>query len=953
MSPEAQKQKDIFATIQSKFRTEQPAFYSIYKATKKDNSSDLLSMDEFSSLYKSLWIHLDRVELDLITAQFSSGIEGKLHWTKFVNRLNILPPADYSEPDRFLDPLPEPMNGIVEIIELDIIDNAWLHIIQLHPEIPIDDQGNSLVVRRNRNLEVLCAPSTSCRATTLPASAASDASCLFNAYEDGTVVVINTKSGEEQHSTPVFRDVVRSRGAPFSVILLSNAVTVLSANGAPVSRVAMCVLSEALAAADPAEAATAAAAAKKAPGKGKAAAVEEVAAPPAREFTLRVKLIETVESESGTRSIGLRVLTDELLCRVTSLAVALDLCSDGKLLTVCHTDRCHVYSVEGSAERAPLPVGQKAGQGLAQVPEEKPASSMDQEAPSLEFLLLAVLSIADYVLPESGAASAAGDGAGAGAAETPSADAAKNINFQKCISFLLTDLSPAKAAKKAAGDDSAPVKQVTSDPAAEAMNKYALIAVSDSSPVLTVVGFSPLPTAPVPAAAAPDKKGAPAPAPAEPAAADSGVLGTFLMNSWRLSGPVTALVADPSRRVLGVGTADGSVSLWDIPNRALISVCGKHANRVSALCFAEGVSNHIFCSGAEDGTVCFYSLRRGGGLQFEPATRLIDVRQDVPKAAVCCLYSLAETSIVICNFGDGTTAAYEGEAGDLLGRLVLHVGMLSQKMDSRPAPVLALMRLARRRHLHWLANALPSVDDGEMSDAGAGGGEGGEGGEEGEPGAESDPIEEFFGHTRGAVLSHPDSSGLCMYYSDVPKDPVAPSAPEAGAGAEGEGDAPPPEIDIIRATYTTDTIIESLFPGVATLRRGTDKSKIPSACALYRMLSVGERKNKDISSASIQYVDLSPATAATDADSSRTKKPPKPKKTSALTLENLNAHDNFDLIYKAPAPRLGPVQPSPALSRQNLGASLIKDLRQRPDAVRHNKKVTNRIKQLSNILPSS
>jgi hypothetical protein len=107
--------KEIFAEIQVKFRMEQAEFVRLYKSA---SMGGVISMEEFVRITKSLWIHLEKSEIEFISANFASGIDGKLNWTKFVRKLDILPPEDYNEPDRFLDPLPEPLAGIVDILEV-------------------------------------------------------------------------------------------------------------------------------------------------------------------------------------------------------------------------------------------------------------------------------------------------------------------------------------------------------------------------------------------------------------------------------------------------------------------------------------------------------------------------------------------------------------------------------------------------------------------------------------------------------------------------------------------------------------------------------------------------------------------------------------------------------------------------------------------------------------------
>ena len=113
--------KQIFGEIQSKFRAVQIDFVRMYSST---NTGNVISNEEFIQIVKSLCINLEKSEIEFVSNNFASGIDGNLNWTKFVKRLDILPPADYYEPEKFLDPLPHPLAGIVEILEV-----YWLHNI--------------------------------------------------------------------------------------------------------------------------------------------------------------------------------------------------------------------------------------------------------------------------------------------------------------------------------------------------------------------------------------------------------------------------------------------------------------------------------------------------------------------------------------------------------------------------------------------------------------------------------------------------------------------------------------------------------------------------------------------------------------------------------------------------------------------------------------------------------
>jgi hypothetical protein len=113
--------RNIFSTIQNKFRLEQKGLLELYKNSKKSHKSDFITVESFNSYYKSLWIHLEKQELEFIYNIFGYGNEGKVNWKKFIQRLDILPPDDFAEPDNYLDALPWPICGIVDIIEVRLI----------------------------------------------------------------------------------------------------------------------------------------------------------------------------------------------------------------------------------------------------------------------------------------------------------------------------------------------------------------------------------------------------------------------------------------------------------------------------------------------------------------------------------------------------------------------------------------------------------------------------------------------------------------------------------------------------------------------------------------------------------------------------------------------------------------------------------------------------------------
>jgi hypothetical protein len=62
-------------------------------------------------------------------------------------------------PELVRDPLPQSFRMITELFETEILDRAWIEVLQRHPDISIDSNGKQIVVPRNKNLTVSAVPS--------------------------------------------------------------------------------------------------------------------------------------------------------------------------------------------------------------------------------------------------------------------------------------------------------------------------------------------------------------------------------------------------------------------------------------------------------------------------------------------------------------------------------------------------------------------------------------------------------------------------------------------------------------------------------------------------------------------------------------------------------------------------------------------------------------------------
>ncbi len=83
----------------------------------------------------------------------------------------------------------------------------------------------------------------------------------------------------------------------------------------------------------------------------------------------------------------------------------------------------------------------------------------------------------------------------------------------------------------------------------------------------------------------------------------------YVICEWGLTSPICAHVTDKRHELLAFGQEDGEVSLWNLSERALVNILGKHKSAVSCLHLTaeDDFSQYYLVSGSVDGTICFYS----------------------------------------------------------------------------------------------------------------------------------------------------------------------------------------------------------------------------------------------------------------------------------------------------------------------------------------------------------
>lgn len=558
------------------------------------------------------------------------------------------------------------------LTQLDIFDRAWLEVIRLHPEIPIDDSGNSLVVRRNRNLEITCPPAVTqpvgnpSSSPVVAVTSCIDIMCF--ATGDGSVKLVR---GGHQIVLPMLTEGDVIDNPLFSTVRLTNAVSIsASKNKTSIVRFAFYHIWELDSSKEPVAEAAPAGGAKKAPapakGKEQAAATPgPESSAPKRSFGLKYKILEAVENNKVPMRYSLRIADEWVTCEnIGGIDASLNFSVDGKILCLCHGDS------SASIFEVPLlniDVDQTAS-SLAPVMEHGEHQESGNQICSFKCNKVAMVNAAEILNIST---------------SDPGVKAPK---IWQIIPFLQIS-EPIIEGKS---------KKPAETPSDDGFRKYQFLVVPDNSTRWMIAGFNPIPTpapvAPVAAAAttpaaAAGKGAAAAPPPSEPSP-NAGLEKPVVLGSWISSGVITSLCLDASFSAAAFGTQDGTVTAWDLVNRTLLCVCAKHLAPITCLKFCAGSDYYLLCSGSSDGAVCFNQIRKFGkqmiGQNFEPISKLIQSRVDAYTSPVVSMLPVDGMSLIACFYANGTTGMYDAESGSLLGQIVLCIGMEAQLSTSKP-----------------------------------------------------------------------------------------------------------------------------------------------------------------------------------------------------------------------------------------------------------------------------
>lgn len=151
----------LFSGLQRRFRRELQTVLSVSSlllAEAKGTTHYGVTMTRVSEVLQQAGLPLDSFEVEFLRSRFSNHRD-EVNFAEVLTALNVGKPVDYIDPDLIRDPLPQPFRMITELFETEILDRAWIEVLQRHPDLPIDSNGKQIVVPRNKNLAVCAVPS--------------------------------------------------------------------------------------------------------------------------------------------------------------------------------------------------------------------------------------------------------------------------------------------------------------------------------------------------------------------------------------------------------------------------------------------------------------------------------------------------------------------------------------------------------------------------------------------------------------------------------------------------------------------------------------------------------------------------------------------------------------------------------------------------------------------------
>jgi hypothetical protein len=696
--------------------------------TKQASETGLMSLKLISFIFEKYGVLLESKESELISRRFISP-SGSIQALKLLKALDIGIPADYLELDKFQDPLPQPFRMISKLLELEIIDRAWLEILRKYPEVQEEIPGRNMILRRNKNLDIECFPSNQSERTQNITAVAGCANLILAINEAGCLSVLENESGRVLHTLQVFpEDPIRPESLQYSMTAPSATLTALG-----VCRIAIFKTKvipkppvDPVAEAEETEKekkAKAAAAKKGPPAKGKGPAVtpevETDKTKPSPTHRCTVALIDLLSLQtSSVQCNHVHSFDIDLL----SSQASSELSGDGRLLVVSHGTAVAYFKfppVDSAVELFGSKMGKIMEGDLDSIDDgaemKSPPTRGDSQVTELQ---------SQWVIPEEIfkqaspieksqlATLVAAPPTDSLSARDPSTSQVPVPRVRSAHLFAFgsefnweDQPAPSAPAAASAPGASSNYAKMTSFRDNRAVYHNGLVVFLEEFHRWFIFGLR---TAPPPPPPAPpisprvdlkkDKAAPVAPPPlVDPLPEDPSkrVWVIDLLRQFPLSSSVTTVEFDEKRSLLVIGQSDGLVSLWDLKAMMLISLVTRHHSPVTSLCLTKGVSAHFLVSGDADGVLCFHKLHVAVSLTSDLiasspsaashpviSAELVDFRLDFTRESIVRVWAMeGGVSVVIVQVSSGRLVAYDADGAELLGRLSLTSGVLGLRME--------------------------------------------------------------------------------------------------------------------------------------------------------------------------------------------------------------------------------------------------------------------------------
>ena len=552
------------------------------------------------------------------------------------------------------DELPQPYRMISKVIELDILDAAWLDITRAHPEVLLGSDGECLSLKANYALKNACTPSSVIEQPFLTSSLVEAQGFLFMTTNNDALVLADPASGAVLQSLLLkltaagAPDVVRA--SPLWIAAISAPIT-----SDRILRLCLCAVTEED---DVPTAVLAEEAGKKAPAKK--GPVVETPLPQKKVGRCKVFIVEVCLGPiESFKSPTLITMTLAFECASISLpspskadVKSVDLSLDTEVLCLATPKGCHLFSLPAIEDRAA-----KAGLSMDNITEDAEGEGENDEVDDAPPVLLEPFLLLDTEF---------GGKIVKHAALCPLVSATKRVKPPAPQIAVSGPTSRANA---------------TSNP----FYKTALAVIFETATEWTLLGLLGASSETLLSTAEPKIAVTTAP-----------------LSSWFLAAGVSALTFDEGKTLLILGLLDGALSMWNLATRTCTTVAGRHETAVKSLCLSrsesaeKGVCNYFLLTGAQDGTLCFFSINLPRANRVDSfyalsmsdnsapvciSASFIAFRLDVdPGCGIISIRSLRNLPVAVVQSSDGLSILYDLQGGKLLGKCLLYSGIMSKQI---------------------------------------------------------------------------------------------------------------------------------------------------------------------------------------------------------------------------------------------------------------------------------